>query len=177
MHPKGSRPGLQRLTLVRFLRKIAAQSDGMRRADVMKLHTIGNAEFWNTIRDTPYPKGLRGLVVEEKCRNNEFDTNHPTIRKWVITNAGREFLAVVATNPEALPPANIKTERRFISEDARELAREEKREAIKRQKRIEKWQRYHRCPKRSTEDYNEAPEPEHADVDPNSPEFRRLSSL
>jgi hypothetical protein len=176
MHPKGSSPGIQRPTLIRFVRKIAA-ADGLMRVELFQLHMNKTSGFWNTIRDTPYPKGLHGLVVEEKCHNDDFGTNHPKVRKWFLTDTGREFLSAVATNPDALPPANIKPERKLISEDARELAREEKREAMKKQKRIERWQRSLRHPKHSIEDYNEAPEPEHADVDINSPEFRYLPVL
>jgi hypothetical protein len=170
---------LRRATLHRILRKVAAQPDGIARSEVFRLHRVQTAEFWNGIRDTPYPKGLRGLVSEERCRNDEFGTNHPTIKNWFITSAGAEFLARVLRNPDALPPENIKPERQLISPDARELAREEKREAIRHQKNLEKWQRRQRHPKHAGSN-GKSPycdPPKNADVDINSPEFRRLPSL
>jgi hypothetical protein len=174
MHPKGSSPGIQRPTLIRFLRKIAA-ADGLMRVELFQLHMNKTSGFWNTIRDTPYPKGLHGLVVEEKCHNDDFGTNHPVIRKWFIRSVGRKFLANVLCNPDAMPPANIKTERKLISEDARLLQREERRESARHRRNLEKLQRSQRHPKHRKAEYSEPPE--HADVDINSPEFRRLSSL
>ena len=176
----GGMHGIQRKTLVRFLRKIVTEPNGMLRSELFGLHTIGTAKFWDGIRDTRYPKGLYGLISEEKCLRNEFESGkYP--RRWFITEAGREFLAAVERNPDAMPPENLKRERKLISPDARLLQREEKREAAKYQNNLEKWQRNQRRPKHAspnghlTSPYAETPK--NADIDINSPEFRRLPSL
>lgn len=170
------KPGLQRSTLIHFLGRIAAEP-GMERQHVNRLHRIHRTDFWDDIRDLPYPQGLRGLIVEERCHNDDFDAQHPTIRRWFITPAGKELLAAVGSNPDALPPANIKIERRFISEDAKELAKEERYRAAKHRKNQEKYAKRCAHPKHCKAEYLEPPSTDVADIDPCDPDFRRLSSL
>src|SRR6266404_7202924 len=74
-----------------------------------------------------------------------------------------------------MPHKDIQPERRLISDDAREFAREERLKKAKHQRHSEKHARFMRHPKHSGAQYDELPS------DPNiligSPEFRRLSVL
>jgi hypothetical protein len=128
-----------------------------------------------TIRDEPFPKGLRGLI-EEVTTPTGFNSVCKIV--WTITSHGRNLLEALKTNPDALPPKGIgisaQERAQRDAEGNAERMKEKMAEDAAKHVRCLKHERRLRNPKHSCRDYDEAPT---AHVDTSSSTFRALPSL
>ena len=176
---------LTKQMLIRLLTKIAATSyPGMNRWEINRISsTFQHKERLIQIRDTPWPRGLRGLIYQEtEIKDRSIETARPNIW-WRVTDAGKKLLLDLATNPDAVPLKRLPyqtPEELAPNPDPPHVIERKRIRAARRALHLERQKTFNPAlnadavPKHHKRDYDTPPDEELQDMDVNSAEFAAL---
>jgi hypothetical protein len=165
---------IQKTTVIRFLKRIAAAPMGLSRTEIYAIngrcHTKARLD---AIRTTEYPKGLRGLVRESQAPGKG---NRNPRTCWFVTSKGRRLLEDLKTDPNAMPRA-VQGEQTWQPYRNKLFVAQQSLKKRLRKRNQEKYDARIDRPNFHRSDYEQMPDDHLANIHPNSEEFKSLSSL
>jgi hypothetical protein len=161
----------RRKTLLKILHLAASNPFGISRQQLNRISSCLTNKEINLVRDSPYPRGLKGLTHEERIPTKGFYRT-----AWLITSAGRDWLRRLSIDANAMPIIP-RGNPGFVSILARQYAAKLSRKAKRRKKHG--WKRHSKgLGKYPAWQYDALPNDVNLlRADPNSPKFKALPAL
>jgi hypothetical protein len=165
---------IRKSTVIRFLTKIAAAPMGLSQHELNRLHCrIHTRAALVALRDAEFPLGLKGLVRESPAPGKG---NLCPRTCWFVTSKGRRLLDDLKTDPNAMPRA-VQGEQTWQPYRNKLFVAQQSDKKERRKRNQEKYDSQMGNPVFHRNDYEQMPDEHLADIHPNDPSFRELSSL